>query len=58
VIPLLLIGVRLVAPAHSSRLLNSAEIWLASHQARIVIVLSLVFGSWFLLTGLSWLDVI
>ena len=58
VIPLLLIGVRLVVPARSSRLLSSAEVWLKRHQARIVITLSLVFGTWFLLTGLSWLDVI
>jgi hypothetical protein len=58
VIPLLLIGVRLVAPARSSRFLDCLEIWLERHQARIVIALSLVFGTWFLLTGLSWLDVI
>jgi hypothetical protein len=50
--------VRLLAPAESSRLLDSVEAWLERHQAHIVIVLSLVFGTWFLLTGLSWLDVI
>lgn len=57
-IPLLLITMRLVAPADSSRLLNNLEIWLERHQAHIVITLSLIFGTWFLLTGLSWLDVI
>ena len=58
VIPLLLIGLRLVAPVESSRLLDRVEGWLERHQAHIVIALSLVFGTWFLLTGLSWLDVI
>jgi hypothetical protein len=58
VIPLLLIGARLVAPSRSSHLLNSWQTWLERHQARIVIALSLVFGTWFLLTGLSWLNVI
>ena len=58
VVPLLLIGVRLGARGGPSRLLDGVEIWLKRHQAGIVITLSLVFGSWFLLTGLSWLNVI
>jgi hypothetical protein len=58
VIPIVLIAIRLVAPGDSSRLLDRLESWLEHHQAHIVITLSLIFGTWFLLTGLSWLDVI
>jgi hypothetical protein len=58
VIPLTLVTMRLVAPDESSRLLDNLEAWLEHHQARVVITISLVFGTWFLLTGLSRLDVL
>jgi hypothetical protein len=57
-IPLLLIAMKLVAPDRSSQLLETWQGWLEGHKASIVIALSLLFGTWFLLTGLSWLDVI
>jgi hypothetical protein len=57
-IPLLLIAMKLVAPDRSTQLLESWEGWLKRHTAPIVIAISLLFGTWFLLTGLSWLDVI
>lgn len=57
-IPLVLIGLKIVSPDRSSLLLGAFQRWLEDHKGPIVISFSLVFGTWFLLTGLSWLGVI
>lgn len=57
-IPLTLIAVKASAPDRSAVLLKSCEQWLERHKGRVVIGFSLVFGAWFLLTGLSGLGVI
>lgn len=41
-----------VAPERSASLLDSAADWLKAHNRWIVVVLGVVFGTWFLLKGL------
>jgi len=55
--PLTLIAIKLVAPDRSTVLLKSWEQWLERHKGSVVIGFSLIFGTWFLLTGLSGLGV-
>jgi Sap, sulfolipid-1-addressing protein len=57
-IPLTLIAIKIFAPDRSAAPLKSSEQWLERHKGRVVIGFSLVFGTWFLLTGLSGLGVI
>ena len=57
-IPLTLIGVKIVSPARSSLLFKAAQRSLDRHKGLLVITFSLVFGTWFLLVGLSGLRVI
>lgn len=57
-IPLTLIAIKLIAPESSAVLFESWEQWLQRNRGRVVIAFSLVFGTWFLLTGLSGLGVI
>jgi hypothetical protein len=57
-IPLALIAIKVLAPERSAAPLKSSEQWLERHKGRVVIGFSLVFGTWFLLTGLSGLGVI
>jgi hypothetical protein len=57
-IPLTLIAIKVIAPESSAVLFQSWEQWLQRNKGRVVIGFSLVFGTWFLLTGLSGLGVI
>ena len=57
-IPLTLIAIKVIAPESSAVLFESWEQWLQRNRGRVVIGFSLVFGTWFLLTGLSGLGVI
>jgi hypothetical protein len=57
-IPLTLIAIKVIAPESSAVLFQSWEQRLQRNKGRVVIGFSLVFGTWFLLTGLSGLDVI
>jgi Sap-like sulfolipid-1-addressing protein len=57
-IPLALVVIRIAAPDRSTVLLKSWEEWLERHKGRVVVAFSLVFGTWFLLTGLAGLGVI
>ena len=47
----LLVLIRLLLPKHSSSLINAASSWLANHNRIIVIVISLIFGVYFLYQG-------
>jgi hypothetical protein len=44
-----------VAPQQSAKLLKSAQAWLERHNRAIVIVISLIFGAWFLFKGVTGL---
>jgi hypothetical protein len=55
---LLVLGVAAVAPKQSAALLDATADWLKRHNGPIVVVLGLVFGSWFLLKGLHGLGVL
>ncbi len=57
-IHILIVAAATVAPGASEALLTSASEWLTKHNRTIVIVLSFVFGTWFLLKALSGLGVI
>lgn len=57
-IPLVLIGMTVVEPARSARILKACESWLERHKGAVIITFSLVFGTWFLLEGLAGLGVI
>jgi hypothetical protein len=52
------IGAAALAPQRSARLLGRASDWLTRHNKTIVTVLGLVFGTWFLVKGLTGLGVI
>jgi hypothetical protein len=52
-IPLTLIAIRVLAADRAAAPLKSCEHWLTRHKGDVVIGFSLVFGTWFLLTGLS-----
>lgn len=56
--PLTLIAITIAAPERSKVLLKSCEQWLERHKGHVVIGFSLIFGTWFLLTGLAGLGVI
>jgi hypothetical protein len=47
----LLVLIRLLLPKHASSVINSASSWLANHNRIIVIVISLIFGVYFLYQG-------
>ncbi len=53
-----IILVAFVAPTKSAAWLDSASAWLTRHNRMIVIVVSLVFGTWFLLKALNGLGVL
>lgn len=55
---LAVIGVAVLAPSRSEALLSRASDWLEAHNRVIVIVLGLVFGSWFVLKGLHGIGVL
>jgi len=57
-IPFTLIAIKVIAPESSAVLFESWEQWLQRNRGRVVVGFSLVFGTWFLLTGLSGLGVI
>ena len=48
-----LVLIRLLLPKHSSSLINAASSWLADNNRIIVIVISLIFGIYFLYQGFS-----
>lgn len=52
---ILLVLIRLLLPKHASSVINSASSWLANHNRIIVIVISLIFGVYFLYQGFSGL---
>jgi hypothetical protein len=41
------------APHQSAQPLKAAQVWLERHNRRIVIMMSLMFGAWFLFKGIS-----
>jgi len=58
VLHLVILGVALVMPGRSAAALDRTAGWLKDHNRVIVIVLSMVFGTWFLLKGLDGLGVL
>jgi transcriptional regulator GlxA family with amidase domain len=44
------------APHQSAKPLKAAQAWLERHNRRIVIVMSLFFGAWFLFKGITGLN--
>ncbi|MBV9453713.1 MAG: GAP family protein, partial [Rubrobacter sp.] len=44
-----------VAPQHAARPLKAAQTWLEWHNGMIVMIVSLVFGAWFLYKGVTGL---
>jgi Sap, sulfolipid-1-addressing protein len=55
---LVILAVAFAAPDASKAVLDRASAWLTRHNRMIVIVLSFVFGTWFLVKALSGLGVI
>ncbi len=55
---LVVLGMALIAPEKSDAALASASAWLTRHNRVIMIVLSFVFGAWFLVKALDGLGVI
>ena len=55
---LLALGLAVVAPTRSSSLLDDVADWLQRNNRAIVVVVSLVFGTWFLAKALTGLGVI
>ena len=53
-----LVAYAALAPGSSQALLGRVSVWLERHSRTIVIVLGLVFGTWFLLQALSGLGAI
>lgn len=49
------IGMRVLFPKPSQPLLQRVANWLTDHNREIIVVISLVFGLWFLASGLSGL---
>jgi hypothetical protein len=54
----LILGAAFLMPTRSAAWLSSASGWLTKHNRVIMIVVSLVFGTWFLLKALSGLGII
>jgi len=55
---LLALGLALVVPSRASSLLDVVADWLQRNNRAIVVVVSLVFGTWFLIKALTGLGVI
>jgi hypothetical protein len=55
---LVALGLAVVAPARARSLLNGVADWLQRNNRTIVVVVSLVFGTWFLLKALAGFGVI
>ena len=55
---LLLLGIVLAAPKKASSVLDRSSSWLEAHNRVIMIMLGLVFGTWFMIKALSGLGVI
>jgi Sap, sulfolipid-1-addressing protein len=55
---LVALGLAVVAPARARSLLNGVADWLQRNNRAIVVVVSLVFGTWFLLKALAGFGVI
>ena len=55
---LLLLGIVVVAPKKASSVLDRSSSWLEAHNRVIMIMLGLVFGTWFMIKALSGLGVI
>ena len=53
-----LLGVTVISPTKSAGLLDRSSAWLERRNRVIMIVLGLVFGTWFLIKALNGLDVI
>ena len=47
--------IRIAAPAQSTRILNNMSDWLTQHNHNLMIGVSLVFGLFFLIKGISGL---
>jgi len=55
---IVIVGAALFAPKRSAGLLDRVSDWLERHNGAIVVVLGLVFGTWFLIKALDGLGVI
>ncbi len=55
---LLVVGMAFALPRQSTLLLDSASGWLTRNNGAIVIILGVVFGTWFVLKGLQGLGVL
>lgn len=58
IVHFVLVGLTIAAPARAAGALDQASAWLERHNRVIMIVLGLVFGTWFLLKALDGLGVI
>lgn len=50
---LLLILIRIIRPEQVTRMLNNLSAWLTQHNRELLIAISLVFGLYFLVKGIS-----
>lgn len=55
---LLVVGITVVVPARSATILDAASAWLTRYTSRIVLVVCLVVGVWFVLKALVGLGVL
>jgi len=55
---LLVVGITVVVPARSATILDAASAWLTRYTSRIVLVVCLVVGVWFVLKALAGLGVL
>jgi hypothetical protein len=58
VVSLVLLGVTVTAPAAAHRLLDGLSDWMTAHSRAIIIVVGLVFGTWFVAQALDGFGVI
>jgi hypothetical protein len=55
---LLVVGITVVVPTRSATMLDAASAWLTRNTARIVLVVCLVVGTWFVVKALTGLGVL